>query len=97
MGKNRAKTLANIISLILSAPTMAGVISIVFAFTFPKELGPIVTSLQAATIGILTPAFLPVVPIFYYRIKGTVDLNVSEREKRPPSLFLLYYVTLLGQ
>jgi len=82
--KDRVKILANIISFTLSAPAMAGLISIVFAFTFPIELGPIIDPLQAATIGIVTLAVLPVVPIFYYRIKGIVDLDVSEREKRAP-------------
>jgi hypothetical protein len=96
MGKDRAKTLANIISLILSAPTMAGVISIVFAFTFPKELGSIISPIQAASIGILTLAVLPVVPIFYYRMKGAVDLNVSEREKRPPFFIFAILCYALG-
>lgn len=96
MGKDRAKTLANIISLVLSAPIMAGVISIVFAFTFPQELGSIISPIQAASIGILTLAVLPVVPIFYYRMKGAVDLNVSEREKRPPFFIFAILCYALG-
>ncbi len=96
LGEDRAKTLADIISLILSAPTMAGVISIVFAYTFQNELGSVISPLQAATLGILALAVLPVIPIFYYRMKGTVDLNVSERERRPPFFIFAVLCYALG-
>ncbi len=87
MKRGYAITLANVISLVLSAPSIAGVASIAFAFTFPNDLGPMIGPLQAAIIGVLTLAVLPVIPIFYYRRKGVVDLYVSDRKKRP-SLFL---------
>ncbi|MCJ7457286.1 hypothetical protein MUP07_11200 [Candidatus Bathyarchaeota archaeon] len=83
-----AKTLSNV----LNPFGVAAIISIVLSWFSPMGIGPTMSPLSSASIGILTLCIFPFLPVVYSAKSGKTDLDVSEVGKRVP----LYGLGLLG-
>ncbi len=96
--KGRRVTIARIISRITPAPLVNLYVGILFSFFSPIGLGPTLAPSYSLLICVWLMVILPIVPIFYSAFKGTVDLDVSERESRP--IFFVFslccYVSAFG-
>jgi len=86
------RRLAERLSLILSAPTVAVIAVVIFSFLSPIGLGPFLGVGISILFGTLFLAILPVAPVLYYARKGEVDIDVSDRRKRPK----LFGMAILG-
>lgn len=71
---------------------VAAVISIVFSWFSPTGIGPSMTPLSSALLGILTLSIGPFIPVLHSARSGRTDLDVSDVKKRVP----LYGVGLTG-
>ena len=83
-----AKTLSNV----LNPFGVAAITSIVLSWFSPMGIGPTMSPLSSASIGILTLCIFPFLPVVYSAKSGKTDLDVSEVGKRVP----LYGLGLLG-
>ena len=77
------RSVAELISKVLSAPVIAVMATLFFSFGSPIGLG-LLNSLACIVIGLVFFAVLPVTPVAYSAKKGTTDLYVSKREMRTP-------------
>ncbi|MHA1908292.1 MAG: hypothetical protein ACW98Y_13420 [Candidatus Thorarchaeota archaeon] len=82
--------LARAISRLTPAPLFDLYVGIIFVFSSPIGLGPILTPWFALLICIIFMVTLPVVPIVYAAWRGKVDLDVSEQAMR--GRFFLYAI-----
>jgi len=71
---------------------VAAIISIVFSWFSPIGIGPFMTPLSSALLGILTLCVGPFIPVLRSARSGRTDLDVSDVKKRVP----LYGVGLTG-
>ena len=76
-------SLASVISLLGSPPTLAIVATILFTLWSPIGLGSLSPSLTFV-LSFLLFAFFPFLPVIYYYKKNVVDLYVSKRKARTP-------------
>ena len=94
----RRVTMARIISRITPAPLVNLYVGVLFSFFSPIGLGPILTPSYSLLICIVLMVILPVAPILLSAMRGSVDLDVSDRESRP--VFFVFslccYVSALG-
>jgi membrane-associated phospholipid phosphatase len=86
------KNLAERISLVLSAPILAFLAVAIFSSMSPIGLGPFLSDLTSAILGVLFLSILPILPVLYYARKGIVDIDVSDRRMRPK----LFGMAILG-
>lgn len=91
MGDPR-KDLAKRLSLAFSAPMPAFLAVLIFSFLSPIGVGPFLGELLGAMLGILLLSILPILPVLYYARKGVVDIDVSDRRRRPK----LFGMAILG-
>jgi membrane-associated phospholipid phosphatase len=82
MGRSHRR-FANTISLIFSAPSLAFVAVVFFALFSPIGMGPLLTQTLSILLGTLFLCVLPIVPVVYYASRGTIDIDISDRSKRP--------------
>jgi membrane-associated phospholipid phosphatase len=71
------------LSLTFSAPTLAFIAVVIFTLSSPIGLGPFLTNYSSILLGALFLSILPIAPVVYFARKGTIDLDVSDRSKRP--------------
>ncbi|MCK5152141.1 MAG: hypothetical protein KAQ65_09880 [Candidatus Thorarchaeota archaeon] len=82
--------IARMISRLTPAPLFDLYIGIIFAFSSPIGLGPILSPWVVLAICIVFMVILPVTPIIYEAWRGSVDLDVSEQAMR--GRFFLYAI-----
>lgn len=75
---------AKLLSNLLTPFSVAAAISIVFSWFSPIGLGPTMTDLSSASIGILALCVGPFMPVAYSARTGRTDLDVSDASKRGP-------------
>ena len=83
---------AGLFSKVFTPFSMAAIVSVAFSWFSPNGIGPVMTPLSSAAIGILTLCVAPFVPVAYSARSGRTDLDVSDVKKRAP----LYGVGLVG-
>jgi membrane-associated phospholipid phosphatase len=83
---------AEIYSKTFTPFSVAAIVSVVFSWFSPEGIGPSMTPLSSATIGILTLCVAPFLPVAYNATIGRTDLDVSDVKKRAP----LYVLGLFG-
>jgi membrane-associated phospholipid phosphatase len=74
---------AEILSLVFSAPSIAFIAVVIFTLFSPIGIGPFLTQTVSILLGTLFLAILPIAPVAYYARKGTIDIDISDRTKRP--------------
>jgi len=77
------RSVAELVSKVLSAPVIAVIATLFFSFRSPIGLG-LLDSFACTLIGFIFFAVLPVTPVAYFARKGTTDIYVSKREMRTP-------------
>ena len=83
---------AGLFSKVFTPFSMAAIVSVAFSWFSPNGIGPVMTPLSSAAIGILTLCVAPFVPVAYSARSGRTDLDVSDVKKRAP----LYGIGLVG-
>jgi len=83
---------AKALSTLLTPFGFAAVASVVFSWFSPIGLGPMMSPLSSAAIGVLTLCVFPFLPVAYSVATGRSDLDVSDFKKRGP----LYLLGLIG-
>jgi len=78
-GRNSAER----ISLIFSAPSIAFIAILIFTLFSPIGIGPLLTQTASILLGTLFLSVLPIAPVAYYARKGTIDIDITDRKKRP--------------
>jgi membrane-associated phospholipid phosphatase len=71
------------LSLIFSAPSLAFIAALIFTLFSPIGIGPFLTPTASILLGTLFLSVLPIAPIAYYAWKGTIDIDITDRRKRP--------------
>jgi membrane-associated phospholipid phosphatase len=74
---------AEILSLVFSAPSIAFGAVVIFTLFSPIGIGPLLTQTMSIILGTLFLSILPIAPVAYYARKGTIDIDISDRTKRP--------------
>jgi membrane-associated phospholipid phosphatase len=82
MGRSHRR-FANKISLIFSAPSLAFIAVVIFALFSPIGMGPFLTQTPSILLGTLFLCVLPIIPVVYYAKRGIIDIDISDRSKRP--------------
>lgn len=77
-------TTAKLLSILITPFSAAAVISVVFSWFSPIGVGPMMSALSSALIGILTLCVVPFLPVAYSARTGRTDLDVSDVSKRAP-------------
>lgn len=80
------------LSLICSAPATAAILSILMTRFSPIGTG-VISSFEAAAIGIFFFSAIPTLTALYFYKKGVVDIEISERKKRTP----IYLASIASQ
>jgi len=83
---------AEIFSKAFTPFAVAAIISIAFSWFSPIGVGPVMSPLSSALVGIITLCLLPFAPVLYCVRTGSTDLDVSDATKRAP----LYMLGLIG-
>jgi membrane-associated phospholipid phosphatase len=83
---------AEIFSKVFTPFAVAAIISIAFSWFSPIGVGPVMSPLSSALVGIITLCLLPFAPVLYSVRTGSTDLDVSDVTKRAP----LYGLGLIG-
>ena len=83
---------AGLFSKVFTPFSMAAIVSVAFSWFSPNGIGPVMTPLSSAAIGILTLCVAPFVPVAYSARSGRTDLDISDVKKRAP----LYGIGLVG-
>ena len=83
---------AEIFSKAFTPFAVAAIISIAFSWFSPIGVGPAMSPLSSALVGIITLCLLPFAPVLYSVGTGSTDLDVSDVTKRAP----LYGLGLIG-
>jgi hypothetical protein len=88
--------IADLVSTIVSPPTIAIVTTIAFSLWSPIGLGTLSRPISIL-LSFLLFAFFPFLPVLYYYRKNVIDLYVSKREARTPFyiIALASYATAL--
>lgn len=71
------------LSLIFSAPSLAFIAVVIFTLFSPIGIGSFLTQASSILLGTLFLCVLPIIPIAYYSRRGIIDLDISDRRKRP--------------
>jgi membrane-associated phospholipid phosphatase len=71
------------LSLIFSAPSLAFIAVVVFTLYSPIGIGTMLTQAASILLGTLFLSILPIAPVVYYARRGTIDIDISDRRKRP--------------
>jgi len=80
--KTFADSLASLLSTILAHPLVSGATVVAMALGNPEGEGVPIAP-WALVLGVLFISAFPVTAVVYHAWKGEVDLNVSNRERRP--------------
>ncbi len=80
--EGRDVVLARIISRLTPAPLINLYVGIIFSWSSPIGLGPILTPLTNMMLCVCLMVILPITPILFEAWHGNVDLDVSVRESR---------------
>jgi len=81
-----------LLSLLVSAPATAAMLSFVFSFYSPVGTGSI-GGMQSFLLGVIFLSVVPTLTILYFYKKGIVDIELSERRLRTP----FYAIGLMSQ
>ncbi len=84
------------LSFTFSEPTLAFIAVVFFTLFSPIGLGPFLATYSSILLGALFLSILPIAPVVYFATKGTIDLDVSDRSKRPKYFAMSLFGYCLG-